>query len=72
MATVACLRSAWDALTPDQQAAVRAAVVIEPTGWLAIPARQFDEAGIENAVWDDPLLTDDHAVALAAAVESFA
>lgn len=72
MASVVCLRSAWDALTPEQQAAVRASVVIEPTGWLAIPARTFDDAGVEWAIWDDGLLTDAHAEAVAAALELYA
>lgn len=69
MATVACLRSAWDALTPAEQAAVRAAVVIEPTGWLAIPATEVDGDGVEWALFDDERLTAEHAEALAAAVE---
>lgn len=71
MPSVVCLRSAWDGLSAEEQAAVRASVVIEPTGWLNIPARMFDEAGVEWALWDDGLLTDAHAEALAAALELY-
>ena len=71
MATVACLRSAGDALTPAEQAAVRAAVVIEPTGWLSVPVTEIID-GVPFALWDDPLLTPEHAEALAAGLEVWA
>lgn len=71
MASVVCLRSAWDALTPEQQAAVRASVVIEPTGWLGVPVTEIID-GVSFALWDDPLLTPEHAEALAAGLEVWA
>ena len=70
MSTVGCLRAAWDALSAEEQAAVRAAVVVEPTGWLALPATEVID-GQTWAIWDDPLLSEAHAESLAVAVELF-
>jgi len=71
MSTVGCLRAAWDALSANEQAAVRAAVVVPETGWLALPATEIID-GQTWAIWDDPLLGPAHAESLAAAIELFA
>ena len=65
MASVMVKATAWAACSVEDKLTALTAVVIEPTGWLAEPvAVEVDE--VAWMLWDDPLLTQAHADAVAA------
>ena len=78
MTTLFVDAAAWDNLDPADQAAAIVAARIPVT--LGEPARLVgtfdaeglfvaDDTGPEWCAWDDPRLTDDHAITIAAALE---
>lgn len=71
MAFVSVNRAAWDALSLEIREEVLKAVVIPPTGFLTeFPTVWAGEDGEEYYVWDDPLLNEDHALAVASALQN--